>query len=157
LATETSARKKEKSPEKGCPGVDRAILDHMFDVTAEVRRLSEATASLASRDLSGLSDHERLAAVRALSTTVAMNESILGQLLAGLEADGVCDRDFGMGTATWAAHETHGDRRVAATRVNVGTKLRGPLAETGELWRGVTSVLSTLGRWPMPRIRGSWI
>jgi len=103
----------------------------MFDVAGEVQRLDEATASLASRDLSGLSDQERLAAVRTMWATAAMNESILGQLLAGLEADGVCDRDFGMGTAAWAAHETHGDRRVAATRVNVAMKLRGPLAETG--------------------------
>ena len=45
-------------------------------------------------------------------------------MLAELEVRGVCDREFGLATASWLADRTHGSRPHVAARVRVGTKLR---------------------------------
>lgn len=109
----------------------------MFELAEQAERWVE----VAGKDLSAASDADLYAAEKAYAKVRAAVDAGEGRVLAELEARGACDRDFGMGTATWVAHTTHGDRRVVATRVNVATKLRGPLADTGEaLARGVITV-----------------
>ena len=47
-----------------------------------------------------------------------------GILLAEAEQCGVCDREFGLTTASWLAHVTHGSRPVIAGQVKTAVKLR---------------------------------
>ena len=93
----------------------------MFDMAEVVKTCLTAAAidqTLASED-------ELLAIVKGSEVARAAIDAVEGHALAELEARDVCNREFGLPTATWAAHETHGDRRVAKTRTVVATKLAG--------------------------------
>jgi hypothetical protein len=92
----------------------------MFD-TAE---LAELGRKAAGADVSFAEDRVLLAAAVHLESVRASVDAAAGHVLGELERRGVCDRDFGMRTASWLAHLTHGSRPVIAGRVRVATKLR---------------------------------
>src|SRR3954452_5595467 len=103
-----------------------ATLDHMFE--GPTLDLKQRFLALAANDLSGASDVQLMDIVTDSEVMRSALDAFQGRALASLESRGVCDRDFGMPTATWFAHFASGDRRVAATRVNVAVKLHGHLA-----------------------------
>ena len=92
----------------------------MFDAVA----LAEDARKAAGTDVSLASDGELLAAALAMSSERASSEAAWGHLLAELEVRGVCDREFGLTTASWLAHETHASRTVIAGQVKTAVKVR---------------------------------
>ena len=86
--------------------------------------LAELTRKAAGVDVTLAADAELLAAAVHLESVRAAVDAAAGHVVAELEARGVCDRDFGLTTASWLAHETHGSRPVIAGRVRVASKLR---------------------------------
>ena len=90
----------------------------------EADELVERTRNAAGRDLSFRSDADALAETRRLAEVVACAEAALGHSLADLDLRGVCDREFGLTTASWLAHVTHGSRTAIAGRVRTAVQLR---------------------------------
>jgi len=85
---------------------------------------AEASRKAAGGDVSLLSDDEVLADALVALEGQACGEAVVAHLLADLERRGVCDREFGLTTASWLAHETHGSRPVLAARIKAAVKLR---------------------------------
>ena len=85
---------------------------------------AEASRKAAGADVTLLSDDEVLADTLVALEAQACCEATVGHLLADLERRGVCDREFGLTTASWLAHHTHGSRPVIAGRVKTAVKLR---------------------------------
>lgn len=92
----------------------------MFDAVA----LTEGARKAAGTDVSLASDGELLDAALAMSSARASSEAAWGHLLAELEVRGVCDREFGLTTTSWLAHETHASRTVIAGQVKTAVKVR---------------------------------
>ena len=85
---------------------------------------------------------------------LASDEAANGHVLAELEVRGVCDREFGLTTASWLAAETHGSRPVLAARVKAAVKLRRLPVVDEALSDGPISP-STPGCWPRWSTRAS--
>ncbi len=92
----------------------------MFDL----RELAESNRRAALADVCTASDDELCAAAIALEQARASLDAAEGHVLAELEVRGVCDREFGLTTASWLAGRTHGSRPHVAARQQVGAKLR---------------------------------
>ena len=86
----------------------------------------------AGTDVSFASDDDLLDLVKAMAVARAAFDAAELQVLGELDVRGVCDREFGSGTATWVARETRADRGTVAGRVKVARRLRQPLDEVGE-------------------------
>ena len=84
----------------------------------------EASRKAASADVALLSDNEALADTLLALEAQACGEAAVGHLLADLERRGVCDREFGLTTASWVAHHSHGSRPALAGRVKTALTLR---------------------------------
>ncbi len=97
----------------------------MFDTI----ELEELHRKAAGDDLALASDDELLAAATSMARARAAFDAAELHLLGELDARGVTDRDFGLKTASWVAHVTHGDRRVVACRLGVARKLRHCLGQ----------------------------
>ncbi|HEX7442798.1 MAG TPA: DUF222 domain-containing protein [Acidimicrobiales bacterium] len=92
----------------------------MFDVV----ELEELHRKAAGNDLTLASDAELLGAVATMARARATFDAAELHLLAEIETRGVCDREFGLSTASWLAERTRGSRPVLAGRVNTAVKLR---------------------------------
>ena len=90
----------------------------------EIDSLAESSGRAALADVRAASDDELGAAAIALERARAALDAAEAHVLAELEVRGVCDREFGLGTASWLADRTHASRPHLATRLQVGTKLR---------------------------------
>jgi hypothetical protein len=90
----------------------------------EVVELAEQSRKAAGTDVSLASDAELLAAAVVLEAKRASDDAARGHVLAELEVRGVCDREFGLATASWVAHETHGPRAAITGQVKTAVKLR---------------------------------
>ncbi len=83
-----------------------------------------ACRTAARADVTGLSDDELLAAAAAWEQARAALDAAQGHVLAELETRDVCDREAGLPTVAWLAHQAHLARPTAAGRVHTATKLR---------------------------------
>ena len=92
----------------------------MFDMV----ELAEQSRKAADADVSLLSNDELLAAAVAGEAKRASDDAARGHVLAELEVRGVCDQEFGLTTASWLAHETHGSRSVLTASVKAAMELR---------------------------------
>ncbi|HEY5155112.1 MAG TPA: DUF222 domain-containing protein, partial [Acidimicrobiales bacterium] len=92
----------------------------MFDAV----EMAEQSRKAAGTDVSVLDDAELLTAAVAFEAEAASAAAARGHVLAELEVRGVCEREFGLTTASWLAHETHGSRPVIAGQVKTAVKLR---------------------------------
>ena len=86
--------------------------------------LAERCRKVAGVDVTLAGDAELLAAAVHLESVRAAVDAAAGHVMAELDARGVCDRDFGLITASWLAQCTHGSRPTIASRVRVASKLR---------------------------------
>jgi hypothetical protein len=106
-----------------------ARIDHMFD-TAELTEptdlsgLVDATRGAAHADVAAASDQELCDAAIELERARASLDAAQVHVLAELDLRGVCDRDYGLSTASWLAHQTHASRPHLAARLKVGASLR---------------------------------
>ena len=89
--------------------------------------LAERCRKAAGVDVSFASDAELCAAAVELEAGLAALQAAQLHVLAELETREVCDRQFGLSTASWLADRTRLPRGVAASRVRVATKLRRQL------------------------------
>src|SRR5579862_9872253 len=92
----------------------------MFDPT----ELAEQCRKAAGADVGLAGDDELCQAVAELAVARSALDAAEGHVLAELEARGVRERDFGLGTVSWVADRTKTPRGVGAARVRVATKLR---------------------------------
>jgi len=92
----------------------------MFDAV----EMAEQSRKAAGTDVSFASDAELLTAAAVLEGKRASDEAARGHVLAELELRGLCDREFGLTTASWLAHATHGSRAAIAGQVKDAVKLR---------------------------------
>ena len=92
----------------------------MFDAV----EMAEQSRKAAGTDVSLASDAELLAAAAVLEGKRASDEAARGHVLAELELRGLCDREFGLTTASWLAHATPGSRAAIAGQVKDAVKLR---------------------------------
>ena len=65
----------------------------------------ESSRVLATEDVRLAGDDELLAGVLAVQRAESLLAAAKGHLLAELDARGVCDAEFGLGTAAWVARE----------------------------------------------------
>ncbi len=86
--------------------------------------LAESSRGAAQADVRAASDDELCEAAIELEQARAALDAAEAHVLAELEVRGVCDRECGLGTASWVADRTHASRPHVATRLRVGTKLR---------------------------------
>ena len=90
----------------------------------EAVEMAESARKAASTDVSLASDEELLTAAAAMGSQRASSDAAWGHVLAELEVRGVCDREFGLTTASWFAHETHMSRPVISSQVSTAIRLR---------------------------------
>ena len=90
----------------------------------EAEELVALARKAAGADVSLRGDDDALAQTRMLVEALACTEAALGHASADLEGRGVCDREFGLSTASWLAHVTHGSRPALAGRVTTALQLR---------------------------------
>ena len=74
-------------------------------------------------------DDELCQAALVLVSARAALDAVELHVLAELDARQVCDREFGLSTASWVGDKAHVARGGVATRVRVATKLRAHLGE----------------------------
>ncbi|WP_334143765.1 HNH endonuclease signature motif containing protein [Rhabdothermincola sp.] len=94
--------------------------------------LAETGRKLAALDASLADDEALLEGVQALEELRRALDAAEGHLLAELERRGVCDREFGSGTAGWLAREAMLPAAVAKARVGVGLALRASFGRVDE-------------------------
>ena len=102
-----------------------SIIAHVFDVAGVAEQCRRAAAV----DVTLAADHELCQAAVALESARAALDAAQLHVLAELEIRGVCDREFGLGTASWVAERTHAPRPAMASRVKLGTTLRDGLEQ----------------------------
>jgi hypothetical protein len=90
----------------------------------EAMALAESGRRAALADVHTASDDDLCAAAIALEQARASLDAAEAHVLAELDVRGVCDREFGLVTASWLADRTHASRPHVAARVQVGKKLR---------------------------------
>ncbi len=95
-------------------------------------KLAERCRKAAGTDVSVAPDAELCAAAVELEAGLAALQAAQLHVLAELEAREVCDRQFGLSTASWLVDRARLPRRVACGRVRVATKLRGQLVRVDE-------------------------
>lgn len=98
----------------------------------ETVELAERCRKAAGDDLSFASDAELCNAAVELEAGLAALQAAQLHVLAELEVREVCDRQFGLSTASWLAGRTHLPRGVAGGRVRVATKLRRHLDQVDQ-------------------------
>ena len=92
-----------------------------------LHELADRSRQVARAEVSAASDEALCAAAVELEAVRAVVDAAQLHVLGELEARGVCDREVGLGTASWLAERTHANRSAAATRVRLATKLRAGL------------------------------
>jgi hypothetical protein len=104
----------------------------MFDLVAEeaVELVEKVGRTIAGLDAAAGSDTDLCAAAVALSRLSSLVAAGQAAVLAELDARGVCDREFGLTTASWLAREATLPSGVARQQVNTAAKLRTDLPET---------------------------
>ncbi len=90
----------------------------------EIGELATWSRRAAHAEVRVASDDELCAAAIALEQARAALDAAEAHVLAELERRGVCDREFGLGTASWLADRAHASRPHVMARLRVGTKLR---------------------------------
>jgi hypothetical protein len=97
-----------------------------------VVELAELSRKAAGADVSLATDAELCDASVRLAAVDAQVAATRAHVLGELEVRGVCDREFGLTTASWVASRTHEHRGGVAGRVRLGTALRHPLDRVDE-------------------------
>ena len=90
----------------------------------ETGERAELARKAAGADVSLCSDDEVLSSLMEMVSVLASDEAAFGHLLVEAEQRGLCDREFGLSTASWLAHVTHGSRPALAGRVKTAVHLR---------------------------------
>jgi Domain of unknown function (DUF222) len=98
----------------------------------ETMELADRCRKVAGTEVGFASDAELCAAAVELEAGLAALQAAQLHVLAELDAREVCDRQFGLPTASWLADRTHLPRAVASGRVRVATKLRRRLGRVDE-------------------------
>lgn len=96
---------------------------------AELVELRDRCGAMASVESSSCTDDQLCEAARLLVAARAALDAVELHVLAELEAREVCDREYGLSTASWLADQTHAVRSAVVARVKVANKLRIHLHE----------------------------
>ncbi len=90
----------------------------------EADELAASSRRAAHVDVAVASDDELCAAAITFERARASLDAAEAHVLAELEQRGVCDRDIGLGTASWLADRAHAARPTIAARLRLGLDLR---------------------------------
>ncbi len=98
----------------------------------ELAELRDRCGAVASGEPSSCTDDELCEAALLVVAARAALDAVELHVPAELESRQVCDREFGLSTASWLADQSHAASGGVATRVKVATKLRAHLGEVDE-------------------------
>ncbi len=98
----------------------------------EAEQVAESCRGAAGTDVSFASDDELCQTAIVLEAARAALDAAQLHVLGELEVRGVCDRRFGVGTASWLAEHAKSARPDVASRVKLATKLRAGLGQVDE-------------------------
>jgi Domain of unknown function (DUF222)/HNH endonuclease len=97
--------------------------------SAELAEVRDRCRSMATVTRAACTDDDLCQAAVMVASARAALDALELHVLAQLEARQVCDREFGLSTASWVADQAHVPRGGVATRVKVGTRLRSHLSQ----------------------------
>ena len=96
------------------------MVTHMFDHV----ELEELTRKVAGADCSFASRAERLAAVHSIERARRHLDATAAHVLGSLDAEAVCEAEFGMTTGSWLAYHHTQPAQGARRRVKIATLLK---------------------------------